>query len=246
MEKDLQNRFAELSARAYARGRYTYTHFLTLAEQDVLCRMAGRLEAPFRWMGGYEGAERRLACFGEEGRIGYPPECPILCLSIGPAAPKFSGKLEHRDYFGAVMGLGIKRELLGDLNLLEGRAYLFCLKEIAPYLEQNLLQAGRERISCKLCDPPEALFVPPEPTLLTVASPRLDGLIAAVWRLSRSESQQLLEKGLVFLDGRQELSPSRQVPEGTIISVRGKGRFRYEGTAGQTRKGREKAQVRVY
>ena len=65
-EKQLQKRFTELAGRAGSRGSYTYTQFLTLAEQDVLQRMERSLPAPVRWMGGYDAAERRLACFGRE------------------------------------------------------------------------------------------------------------------------------------------------------------------------------------
>lgn len=250
MEQDnfrhLQNRFSELAARAEGQGRYTYTPFLTLAEQDLLCRMTGRLAAPFRWQGGYEGAERRLACFGREEDMGYPPPCPIACLSMAPAAPRFAGQLGHRDYLGALMGLGIRRELLGDIQLSGGGAWLFCLEEIAPFIAENLTQAGKTILRCAPSRPPEALSRPPEPTALVVASPRLDGLIAGVWRLSRGESQQLIEKKLVFLDGRQEESPSRAVPEGAMVSVRGMGRFRYEGEEAQTRKGRLRVRVRIY
>ena len=111
--RQLQKRFSELAARANGRGRYTYTQFLTLAEQDVLRKLERQLDAPFRWMGGYEAAERRLACFGREEDMGYPADSPICCLRIYPASRKFAGDLGHRDFLGSLMGLGIERRLLG-------------------------------------------------------------------------------------------------------------------------------------
>ena len=249
MEEDirqLQKRFAELAARANGRGRYTYTQFLTLAEQDVLQTMARQLDAPFVWLGGYEAAERRLACFGREEDMGYPPESPICCLSIAPASKKFAGDLGHRDFLGSLMALGIKRQLLGDIQIVDGVGYLFCLEEISPYLCENLISVGHTTVRCESCDPPEQLSLPPEPTEVVVASERLDALIAAVWKLSRNQAQELLERGMVFIDGRLVESASHTLREGDVVSVRHQGRFRYEGTLRETKKGRLRVSVTVW
>lgn len=245
-EKQLQKRFAELADRAGRRGSYTYTQFLTLAEQDVLQRMERSLPAPVRWMGGYDAAERRLACFGREEELGYPPECPIRCVAMAPASRKFAGDLGHRDLLGALMGLGIRRSLLGDIQLVEGTGYLFCLEDIAGFICDNLTQAGRTTLRCSLCPPPEQLALPPEPVEVVAASPRLDALLAAVWRLSRNEARELLEKGLVFIDGRLADSGARVLREGELVSVRHRGRFRYEGALRETKKGRLRVCVRIY
>lgn len=244
--RQLQKRFTELAARADGRGRYTYTQFLTLAEQDVLQKQARTLPTTFRWMGGYEGAERRLACFGREEDMGYPPESPVQCIMIAPANKKFAGELGHRDFLGSLMGLGIKRQLLGDIQIVDGVGYLFCLEEIAPYLCDNLVSVGRTTVRCEGCEPPAQLSQPPEPCDLVVASERLDALIAAVWRLSRSEAQELLEKGMVFIDGRLVESPSHPLKEGDVVSVRHRGRFRYEGMLRETKKGRLRVCVRIW
>ncbi len=249
MEEDiraLQKRYSELAARADGRGRYTFTQFLTLAEQDVLQRMERQLAAPFVLLGGYEAAERRLACFGREEDLGYAAQAPIVCLSIAPASKKFSGDLGHRDFLGSLMGLGIQRRLLGDIQIVEGTGYLFCLEEIAPYICDNLTQVARTTVHCQACEAPGQLSEPPEPTEVVVASERLDALIAAVWRLSRSEAQLLLEKGMVFIDGRQVEDPSHTLKEGDLVSVRHQGRFRYEGALRETKKGRLRVSVAVY
>lgn len=244
--RQLQKRFEELAARANGRGRYTYTQFLTLAEQDVLRKLERQLEAPFQWMGGYEAAERRLACFGREEDMGYPPDSPVCCLKIAPASKKFAGDLGHRDFLGSLMGLGLERRLLGDIQLVDGEGYLFCLEEIAPFICDNLIQVARTTVRCEVCEPPERLSLPPEPCEVVVASQRLDALIAAVWRISRSEAQGLLEKGMVFIDGRMIESPAHNLKEGDLVSVRHQGRFRYEGTLRETKKGRLRVSVRVW
>ena len=67
-----------------------------------------------------------------------------------------------------------------------------------------------------------------------------------MWGLSRSESQGYFAKGLVFIDGRECPDPGRTLKAGELLSLRGHGRFRYEGEAGQTRSGRLRAWVRVW
>lgn len=245
-EKLLQKRFLELSARADAQNRYTYTPFLTLAEQSLLHQLSHRLQAPFVLLGGYPGAERRVACFGREEEIGAPPAPPFVCLKAAPVQEKFASALTHRDFLGAMMALGLKRETLGDL-LIEGKScYVFCLDEVAEVLCRELKQAGRTNLNTLPALPPQSAVEPPEETSLTVASERLDAMISAVWRLSRRESAELFEQQLVFVNGRQILSPSASPDPGEIISVRGRGRFRYEGIERETKKGRIRITVRIY
>ena len=242
----LQNRFSELAARAARQNRYTFTAFLTPAEQDALLRMERSLEAPAALSGGFEGAERRLACFGDEAALGYPPVFPLCCLRIAPAAHKFATGIGHRDFLGALMALGVKRETLGDILVQDRTGWLFCLEEIAPWICENLTSVGRTNVVCAPSAPPEAALRLPEPQEVVVSSERLDGLISAVWALSRSRSKEYFDRELVFVNGRLADSPSRVPQQGDVISVRGLGRFRYEGLSRETRKGRLRVTVRIW
>ena len=51
---------------------------------------------------------------------------------------------------------------------------------------------------------------------------------------------------MVFIDGRMVESPAHNLREGDVISVRHQGRFRYEGTLRETKKGRLRVSVRIY
>ena len=106
----IQKRFEELSSRAANRYYTTFSDFLNMEEQSEL--LALRLNSPFRLYGGYDGAERCIAAFGDECN-----ECqfPISFIKIEPSSKKFADKLTHRDFLGSLMGLGIKRETLGDI-----------------------------------------------------------------------------------------------------------------------------------
>ena len=127
MEEDLTRRISDLASRAWAQGVYCFTHFLSLAGiSDFFRALPSLPPAPWRLFGGAEGCERQMLRFGDEALCGYDAPFPIACLRIFPLNEKFSEPLTHRDYLGALMGLGIERELLGDIAVREKEAYLCC------------------------------------------------------------------------------------------------------------------------
>lgn len=234
----LKKRLAELSRRAYERGIQTASDFLSPGEQAEAARL--RLPEPAVFEGGYPEAERRLALFGGG-------EAPIACLEIAPTAPKFAGELAHRDYLGSLMALGLRRGLLGDIVLAEGRAYAFCLESAARMIERELTQVRRATVRVTRSEAlPEGLAAPPEEIAVAAASERLDALVAAAFRLSRAESARYFEAERVFVNGLPARSASSKPEPGDIVSVRGLGRFRYEGALGETRRGRLKVGLRIY
>lgn len=241
MENELEltkKRLAELSRRASERGIQMLSEFLSPGEQAEAARL--RLPEPAVFEGGYEEAERRVAVFG-----GGP--APLLCLRIAPSAPKFAGELTHRDYLGSLMALGLRRGLLGDIVLADGGAYVFCLEAAARVVERELSQVRRAAVSVTRAPGlPEGAGAAPEETTLTAASERLDALVAAVFRLSRAESARLFEAERVQVNGLPARSASSKPEPGDIVSVRGLGRFRYEGALGETRRGRLRVSLRLY
>ncbi|MEA5038825.1 MAG: YlmH/Sll1252 family protein [Clostridiaceae bacterium] len=232
----LGKRCRELFRRAQTRGEACCTEFLTLAEQDIARRTGADALA-----GGYAGAERRVAVFG-----GGEGDAPVVCLHIAPKQPKFAELLTHRDLLGALMSLGLRRSLFGDLLPGENGWYLFCLQEQSGYVAENLTQARHTSLTVqKTADlPPTAQ--PPEPSPVVVASERLDVLLAAVWKLSRSEGRRVVEEGLVFINGRACEDAAAQLKPGDMVTVRGTGRFGYEGIERETKKGRLRVLVRIY
>ncbi len=235
----LKKRFSELAARAESGGYAVYSDFLTLAEQDVLTEMHLGAEL----VGGYGTAERRLAVFGEA----WGAEPPAVWLCIEPVAQKFADELTHRDFLGAVVGLGLHREVLGDIIICENRGYLYCLDTIAPFIAESLTQVKRTTVRVRQVDaPPEVSVALPEKTSFVVSSERLDGVVAAVFDLSRSESQKLFEHELVFVNSRSARKLTAEPKPGDIVSVRGRGRFVYEGIERETKKGRLRVAVRLF
>lgn len=243
-ESLLKNRLTELSDRAWRRASWVFSEFLTLAEQDTLLRL--RLACPFTLWGGLESSERKIACFGSEELCGRPGTPPVVCLKIEPVARRFADDLSHRDFLGSLMALGIRREVLGDIEIADNVGYLFCLDSIAGFIRENLTSVRHTTVRCERSEPPERLSSPPPVTELVVASERLDAAVAAVFRLSRGQAQELIDKEQVFISGRLASSSSADIKEGSVISVRHYGRFLYEGIERETKKGRLRVRVRIY
>ena len=212
-EKRLARRFEELSARSYNKGIWVYSDFLTTAQQAMLQSM--KLGA-VTFFGGYDGAERRVACFGS-------------------------------DFFGSVMALGLKREVLGDIIVYDNCAYLYCMESVSGYVAENLTQVKHTTVACRVVEaPPVESVALPEEEEFVIASERLDAAIASVYNMSRSVCKDIVEQGKVSVNSILVTNPSRTLEEHDTVSVRGKGRFIFEGICRETRKGKLRALIRVY
>jgi RNA-binding protein YlmH len=243
-EKLLEKRFAELSARAYSRGIRQYSDFLSLSGQDVLLRM--RLESKVTLIGGFETAERRIACF-EPNDCDYEQEPPITCVCIEPISQKFADRLTHRDFLGSLIGLGIRREVLGDIVIHENRGYLICAEDISGYIIDTLKKVKHTDVKCYAVDnPPKVSTALPDISRVVIASERIDAVVAAVFNVSRSDSQDLFTQGKVFIKGMLTESLTAAPKQGDIVSVRGLGRFIYEGIERETKKGKLRVMIRKF
>jgi RNA-binding protein YlmH len=232
----LRNRFKELYNRSHNRGIYTYSDFLNMHEQTILY---SEMKYGYTLCGGYEDAERKIVCFGDENDFGYAPQPPVSILLVAPLSEKFSDDLTHRDFLGSILGLGIKRETIGDIIISNNKGYVICLDSIAQYIIDNLTKVRHTSVYCEKCDslPTDALPQPTEKTVI-VSSLRLDGIISGVYNLSRSKSSALIDGERVFINGKLTTNNSAPLKEEDIISVRGQGRFRFKEISGDTRKGR--------
>ena len=234
---DRQKRFEDLAQRSNERGYAVYSDFLGISEISEL--FACRFPVSVNLWGGYDGAERAVACFGDREFFDDNADYPIRCILISPVNQKFADDLTHRDFLGSLMGLGIRREVLGDIIISENKGYLFCLDTIADYIIENLTQVKHTTVECEITDKiPQNALPQPENIELIVSSERLDVIVSAVYNLSRSKVLPYFEHEKVFVNGKAEVRPSTVADIGDRISVRGFGRFIYKGVLRHTKKDR--------
>ena len=239
-EQQLEKHFRDLARTAYQRGIAVFSDFLNLNELNIFQSL--RPEFSYLKMesfGGYELAERQIAVFRPEAPVFYA-DYPVKCLKITPLNAKFAEELNHRDYLGAVLNLGIDRACLGDILMEEDAAYLFCLERMADFIRDNLTRIRHTSVYVEQVEAENFHYEPKYKEVSgTVASVRLDKLLALAFNASRSSLTGLIEGGKVFVNGKLVTSNGYEPKEGDLISVRGMGRFRFRGTGGQSKKGRE-------
>ena len=169
------------------------------------------------------------------------------CIRISPCSGKFSEALTHRDYLGALIHLGIERSRLGDIVIKGQDAYVFCHAQMEEFLMQNITRIRHTTVKVSAVENPDDL---PKPQFQeihgTVSSVRLDAMIALAFSSSRSSMLGLIEGGKVFVNGKMVVSNGHPLKPEDIVSVRGYGKFRYDGMAGTTKKGRCSVTVQKY
>lgn len=234
----------DLCRRSEKTGTWQYSGFLSPAEQDDFLSSREAAGLSFRLEGGYENAERKILAAGDDAEAG-PPQIPVCVIAVRPKSDKYAEELSHRDYLGAILGLGIERSLIGDILVREKRAWFFCLSSAAEMLESSLNQVRRTAVVAErtTADIPEL-----QPRYATqrmnVASERLDAVVAAFAGLSRGQADKLFAAGKVYVNGRMMMNKSHMLKPGDVLSVRGTGKAIYDGIEYETKKNRYQVGLR--
>lgn len=246
--RQFQKRLAELAEKSSRQNIYTFTGFLGMAQQDVFYRMERELSFAHPVLfGGGEDAERVVARFGDPEEMGYEVEFPIVMLKIEPLLRKYADDLSHRDFLGALMNLGIERSTLGDISVRDNCGYLFCLESIADFIADELKRVRHTDVRCCRAEIPEIQEKKEKVRKnVTVSSERADVVVASLYHLSRAESLTLFRGQKVFVNGRMCENNSCFLKRGDAVSVRGKGKFFYDGADRETKKGKLSVGVFVY
>ncbi len=215
------------------------TSFLSPRELDMASYLFGTVPGLMSF-GGYEDAERRVLVFLpdylEESEL-WGEDSPVACLH----AEFYEGDApNHRDFLGALMAAGINRDVLGDICVGRTSCDFFVKKEMADYLLQNFLSAGRTKLRITQIPLRDADIPEPETKEIkdTLASLRLDGVISSGFRIGRSLAANYVTSGKAAINGLPCEKPDKQVGEGAKISVRGLGKIRLRKVNGETKKGR--------
>lgn len=246
--RQLQKRLKELAERSDRQNIYTFTGFLGMAELDIFHQMERELSYAHPMLfGGSEESERLVIRFGDAEEMGYEEAFPITLLKIEPLLQKYADVLGHRDFLGALMNLGIERSTLGDIFIKDNCGYLFCLDSIADFILEELQKVRHTDVRCRKTELSEILEKKEKVRQsLTVSSERADVIIASLYHLSRTQSVDLFRVRKVFINGRICQNNSCFLKAGDAVSVRGKGKFVYDGADRETKKGKLGVGVLLY
>lgn len=241
----LARRFADLSRQAQMKGIATFSDFLNLNEMNIFHTAVSDLYTEYETWGGYEDSERQMIAFIPDALV-FQRKYPIRCCEIKPLNPKFADLLTHRDVLGSIMHLGVERGMIGDILVRDSQIYLFCHEKISSFLMEELTRVKHTQVRLTFTEQITEFKPCLESCSAVISSPRLDSLVAALCKISRSQASELIKNGKVFVNSRETVSTSYVCRPSEIISVRSFGRFRFEECVGETRKGRCRIQYQKY
>ena len=243
---ELLRRAEDLRERCERSGSLTMTGFLTPAERYQIESWARHApDCRLVFSGGREACERTVGFF-----LPYYMDSESLDVSEYICVIRlkaFFGTPGHRDYMGAVLGMGVKREWVGDIWVSEDTATIFCLPSIQRHL-MTIEKVGRCSVKAQAVELEDI----PEPERkvqslsFSVMSMRLDAVVGGMFKLSRTEAAKQIAAGNVNLNYSECLRTDANVREGDIISLRHAGKGTVTGIGGTSRKGRLFVYAEIY
>ena len=252
-DKLLEGRVRDLLSAADS-GRLAVSKYLTSREQyeaSELIRARGVSDRTV-FFGGYGDAERKkLFCLpeyasgfdknGEDVLRGYFSDE----LSAHTVALKIAGSeyrtLKHSDYLGAILNLGCERDSIGDICVVgDSEAWVFCEEAVSRLILDSLSKIATDGVRVCRMETLEGFSFERKflPVRDTVASARVDCVVAALADISRESAKALVGDGSVEVNYREELRPDRILCGGDVIVIRKKGKYVVRSLDERTAKGR--------
>lgn len=242
----LKKRFIDLSKRAEDKNIVTFSNFLNLNELNIFHQISKELYSSFQAFGGYDYAERQMVAFIPDA-LYYVWEYPMDAIRFEPSHLKFAEALTHRDVLGALMNLGIKREMLGDLLMAEDDIVVFCTDSVTDYIIEQCSRIRHTTVNARRIPITNFDY---QPKFVEkdgiVSSLRLDTILADVCKLPRSAAQKIISDGNAFINSKKIQQNDYNCQNGDILSVRHVGKFQIETTDLVTKKGRIRYHYKVY
>ncbi|MBP2662616.1 MAG: photosystem domain protein [Firmicutes bacterium] len=240
-DAELAAKLLDLAEIALKSRKYKVSEFLDpygLSIAETIVAHYDRLSLEIN--GGYSSAERVKVAFVDTDFLEYADSFDFGLKAILVKWDSRYYHLSHRDVLGALMGLGIKREILGDIIVAGDQCYVLADATMAVFIEQNLTEVGQAAVSVS---PVSLDDIPVKEEKVkeiraTVASLRLDAVAAAGFGTSRTRMAEDIVAAKLKVNWQEAKSPSQVVKVGDIISMRGRGRVEIIEVPGQTKKGR--------
>ena len=233
------------------KNKITYTDFLHISERSIVEKVL-KEERIFNFVfyGGKEEADRSVLIFypdkiNEEMLLkNYEKIFNVIRIKL-PNNIEY----EHREFLSGIMKLGIKREKFGDIIVTDFGADMIVFSEISKILAEDLKGLTRFRKSeIEIVSINELTYVEPEfeKFNVIVSSLRLDNFVSELANSSRTRASEIINEGKVFLNSINEFKDSKKIEINDIITIRGKGKFIFDGIEKETKSGKFLVNIRKY
>lgn len=233
------------------KNKITYTDFLNISEVSVVKKILKEENVlNFVIFGGKENADRNIIIFYPEKfskemvEKNYEKIFEVIRIKL-PNNIKY----EHREFLSGIMKLGIKREKFGDILITKFGADIIALSEISEVLANDLKKLTRfkkSEISVENIKDLTYVETEFENVNIIVSSIRLDNFVSELSKCSRGNASDIIKEGRVFINSINEIKDSKKINEGDLITIRGKGKFIFDGIEKETKSGRYLVNMRKY
>ncbi len=246
-EKQFVKTVIEYSMRSEQQNRPLFTHFYNKDWMQSLLTQYVPQNAylSYGFFGGYEDAERQILAISPYVLEEVEYSIGILNIEVKTGIGK---ALSHRDYLGAIMGLGIERNTIGDIILHTSGAYVFVEMSMIPYIRSQLISIGRyQKIQVEEIERGDMQIEKPKIKVIesTVNTLRMDAVCASAFGISRSECAKLIQSDKARCNGLA-VNVSYLVKEGDVLTLRGYGKAYLRSVNGRTKKDRTHITIEKY
>ncbi|MFL0246730.1 RNA-binding protein [Candidatus Clostridium stratigraminis] len=218
--------------------------FLPPSVWKAILNMKSSFHVEMDTCGIFEDSERKLMAFSKAAieTADYPVE---LIKIINKS--KFR-TLEHKDYLGALMALGIKREKFGDMILSENCIFTAACADISEYINQNLSYVGKCPCEIEIIKDINDISLThnSKDVLIKITSLRLDCVVSSICGISRAKAALIIDSGKVLLNYAELREKDKNVEAQDILTIRGYGKYKILEIQGTTQKGKLKLSIKKY
>lgn len=218
-------------ARVVSKSFYTAGYFNSLKS---ICEHEG-IECVFEGL--FNFSERGIICLN--GAYSNIIIVKIICLD------KFKNP-QHKDYLGGIMSIGIEREKIGDLRVVDNCCYLATTEEIASVIKDNVNKVGNMPVKIEICNDNDIPDIQFKNEIIMIPSMRLDSIVSEITHLSRSKSESLVKRGEVLVNYNLIREKSYVIRENDIITIRKYGKYIISDNIGNTKSGKIKLEVKKF
>jgi len=218
--------------------------FLPPCVWKAIINMENNFDIEIDTFGFFEDCERKIMAFSRTAI--ETANYPVDLLKITNKS-KFK-TLQHKDYLGAIMSLGIKREKFGDMILSEDSIYTAVCIDISDYLNDNLTYIGKCPCEVEVIKDFNDISLEQnsKSMLIKITSLRLDCVVSSICSLSRAKAVELLDSGKVFLNYSESREKDKNVEALDTLTIRGFGKYKILEILGTTQKGKLKLSIKKY
>lgn len=221
------------------------TDFLDPRQRFIVQSVVGQSEdLIIKSEGLFDEAERQRVLIAPSYFEASEADFDIQILKV--SYPTKFVQLKHPDVLGALLSLGLDRGKFGDIRIEEGIVQLACAREVTEYIRANLTSIGKVKVQVEEITTEEPLLMQQDEwveSTTTVASMRLDVVLATLVNISRQKAQSLITAGRVKVNWTVREQVAFELQEGDILSARGYGRLKVIATEGRTKKDKIRLQI---